>query len=258
MKEEAKARLTLVLEIIDTFPRSEWKKLVDKTLARDGTELRKELSYAMPPGQKPPGFDEFMEQYVEFKEILQTIAHTGKIDVYSRGFWRNLASDNHASKLAIFGMNAYGRLVAENLMSEIIQLVKDRPESEAERWNDAAYELHGVDWDAAIKQHDRAIAAEHDYPLAWINKGIALKNQRRYEEAIKCYDEAKSIDPEHKKAWFNKGNALSERAGTTMNAEDIQAAVQCYEMALQINPEYQLAVNALIRCRLALESGIFT
>jgi len=48
------------------------------------------------------------------------------------------------------------------------------------------------------------------YKEAWLNKGVALKQQGKHEEAIKAYDIAIEIYPQFATAWNYKGNSLKE------------------------------------------------
>jgi len=58
---------------------------------------------------------------------------------------------------------------------------------------------------------DKATELNPEYAAAWNNKGIALFNQREYEEAIKAYDKAIELNPEDAYAWNNKGIALAKQ-----------------------------------------------
>jgi tetratricopeptide (TPR) repeat protein len=59
---------------------------------------------------------------------------------------------------------------------------------------------------------DRALEIDLRNANAWINKGSALRNLKRYDEAIACYDRALDIDPRNATAWINKGIALEHLA----------------------------------------------
>jgi len=39
----------------------------------------------------------------------------------------------------------------------------------------------------------------------WLNQGIALGNQGKFDEAIQAFDEAIRINPQLAEAWYNKG-----------------------------------------------------
>lgn len=65
----------------------------------------------------------------------------------------------------------------------------------------------------------------------WLNRGIALTRDRRWEEAITCYDHALALNPGYERAWFNKGAALGPLGR-------MEEAVSCFEHALELNPLY--------------------
>ena len=52
---------------------------------------------------------------------------------------------------------------------------------------------------------------------AFMDQGVALSKQRKYEEAIKAYDEAIKLDPTDPNIWNKKGAAL-EALGKTSEA----------------------------------------
>ncbi|VVB70018.1 Beta-barrel assembly-enhancing protease [uncultured archaeon] len=64
---------------------------------------------------------------------------------------------------------------------------------------------------------------------SWLNQGIALANQSKYDEAIQAFDKAIKINPQYEAAWFLKGAALNRQG---MYAD----AIQAYDKAIEINP----------------------
>ncbi len=68
----------------------------------------------------------------------------------------------------------------------------------------------------------------------WLNEGLALYNQSRYDEALQAYDKAIEIDPQCAEAWFNKGNALDKQSA-------YESAIKAYEKAIKINPQLSAA-----------------
>ncbi len=70
----------------------------------------------------------------------------------------------------------------------------------------------------------------------YINQGIALVNQRRFEEALASYDQALQIQPRHADALCNRGNAL-------ISLNRIQDALDSYEQALAIQPQHMQALS---------------
>jgi len=69
---------------------------------------------------------------------------------------------------------------------------------------------------------------------AWINKGIALDGQGRYDEAIKAYDKAIGLDRHDAKTWNNKGATFAKQG-------KYDDALQHFEFAIQLDPDYSMA-----------------
>ena len=44
----------------------------------------------------------------------------------------------------------------------------------------------------------------------WFSQGVALQEQKKYDEAIKAYDEVIRLAPDHAEPWSNKGVALAD------------------------------------------------
>jgi tetratricopeptide (TPR) repeat protein len=87
----------------------------------------------------------------------------------------------------------------------------------------------------ALGYFEAALESSPRFALAWINKGIALKNLSRLDEAIACYDKVIcEIDSHFKKAWHNRAVALILKG-------DLAGASVCLETALQIDPDYTVA-----------------
>ncbi len=47
--------------------------------------------------------------------------------------------------------------------------------------------------------------------MDWLDKGLLLYNQSKYDEAIEAYDRAIEIDPQLVFAWLFKGRALYDQ-----------------------------------------------
>lgn len=79
--------------------------------------------------------------------------------------------------------------------------------------------------------------AANKYPLnarAVSNYGIALMNQRSYNEAIPLLKRAAEINPKDSILWYNLGTCF-KLAGQT------DKSIESYEKALELNPRYQKA-----------------
>ncbi|MGV8175169.1 MAG: tetratricopeptide repeat protein [Methanothrix sp.] len=88
----------------------------------------------------------------------------------------------------------------------------------------------------AIELCNKAIELDPTYSLGWINKGINLIFQQKYDEAVEAYEEAIRLDPGDSSAWSHKGNALSHQ-------RKYDEAVEAYEEAIRLEPDYAFAWN---------------
>lgn len=135
-------------------------------------------------------------------------------------------------------MGFYARLVQNCLSVELIEILKNRELSEAEILDDRGHELNQERrYQEALPYFDRALELSPRFCLAYINKGIALKNLGRLNEAITCYDTViEEINPQHKKAWHNKAVALWTKG-------ELDEARRCVNRALKIDPNYSVALG---------------
>ena len=76
--------------------------------------------------------------------------------------------------------------------------------------------------DLALKYFDQAIKINNKNSAIFNNKGIVLKELKRFEEAIQNYDAALQVDPKYAAAYNNKGNALQA-------LKRFEEALQSYE-----------------------------
>ena len=101
----------------------------------------------------------------------------------------------------------------------------------AEEWLNKGVELYSQGkYDQAIEAYDQAISINPQYAEAWNNKGLALRALGEYDEAIKAYDQAISINPQIAEAWSNKGVAL-QALGRTSEADAAFAKAEELENA---------------------------
>jgi tetratricopeptide (TPR) repeat protein len=89
----------------------------------------------------------------------------------------------------------------------------------------------GGESNQALDCYDRSIAAYPDNHKTWNNKGILLKNLKRYEEALKSCERCLEIQPDYVAGLFNRGTIL---AILKFYAE----AIESYNCALIINPAH--------------------
>ncbi|GEM_PF-2359319 len=65
---------------------------------------------------------------------------------------------------------------------------------------------------------------------SWLNQGIALGDQGKYEEAIQAFDAVIKINPQYEAAWYLKGAALHQKAR-------YDEALGAIDKAIEINPQ---------------------
>ena len=89
---------------------------------------------------------------------------------------------------------------------------------------------------AAIDSYKQALKIKPDFPEAYNNMGIALKNKGNLDAAIHSYEQALKIKPDYADAYYNMGNALKDKG-------ELDAALESYEQALKIKPDNPEAYN---------------
>jgi tetratricopeptide (TPR) repeat protein len=88
-----------------------------------------------------------------------------------------------------------------------------------------------MQFDDAIESYKKALEIKPDYPEAYYNMGIALKNQGNLDAAIDNYKKALDLKPNYVEAYFNMGNLLKDKG-------DFEAAIDSYKKALEIKSDY--------------------
>jgi hypothetical protein len=105
----------------------------------------------------------------------------------------------------------------------------------AEAWSNKGVALKELKrFDEAIAQYDKALSLKPDYHEAWTNKGVTLHELKRFDEAIAQYDKALSLKPDYHEAWTNKGVTLHE-------LKRFDEAIAQYDKALSLKPDYDEA-----------------
>jgi len=195
---EALARSAVAVEEIKEYSDPiEFEKAFQRVLENQSvsptTFWREEELQTMPQEQR-----EFLEkqisEYRDLKGLMQQI-------------YQNTAPEDPKRKVMmdfdprkVFGsvalqeeaigpyMGFYSRLVQNCLAVELIKALKNRELGEAEKLDDRGDELNQErSYREALPYFDKALELSPRFSLAWINKGIALKNLGRLDEAI-CYN----------------------------------------------------------------------
>ncbi len=65
-------------------------------------------------------------------------------------------------------------------------------------------------FEEALLAYERAIAIDPNFAAAYIGKGVALRNLKRYDEALLAHDRAMQIDPGDAAAYNNKSLVLND------------------------------------------------
>lgn len=229
--------------VIDAFEHtapSKWRRLVTEVFERQRfDDLQRFYGHQVTLTPK-----KFYEDYLEWKALLGSRALKDG-SAFGRQFWDSLL--NTSKQMPIKELESYHMECCAMLMREMLATFTRADLCKAEELNDAGYERHHYGgYEQAIPLHDQAIGLEPEFSIAWINKGIVLKNLNRLDEAIACYDHViKNIDSRYKKAWHNKGVALQLK-------EEFLPAIECLDQAISLDPGYEIAIRVRETCLVAL------
>jgi tetratricopeptide (TPR) repeat protein len=98
----------------------------------------------------------------------------------------------------------------------------------------------------ALRLAEQALALQPNHALAWLARGNALNDLKRYDDAIESFARALALQPDLAQAWLGRGDALRD----LRRLVDAKAA---YEKALSLKPDLAPAHDAL--GALLLETG---
>jgi tetratricopeptide (TPR) repeat protein len=142
-------------------------------------------------------------------------------------------NDKASRRLAVL----YDRAdVQEKAWVEFQELLKKKPKDPA-LLNDVGYSLYNrARWAEAETYLRRAVAADKNFKPAWVNLGLALAQQGKYQEALEA--SIKAVTPAE--AHVNVGFVLVTQG---KRAE----AIAAYRQALQFEPTLQKAQAALAK-----------
>ena len=104
-------------------------------------------------------------------------------------------------------------------------------------YNGRGYVLNSKgQYDAAIKDYDKALSLKSDYAAAYSDRGLAYYGKGQYDAAIKDFDKALSLKSDYAKGYNNRGNALN-------NMGQYDAAIKDFDKALSLKSDYAEAYN---------------
>lgn len=87
-------------------------------------------------------------------------------------------------------------------------------------------------YNESLHYFDAALAIDPDFTEAWIAKGVALHNLKRYDAAIACYNKSLEIlDPPDAGTWHLKGMAFRDWG-------KYEEAAECNRRAAELDPRY--------------------
>ena len=92
----------------------------------------------------------------------------------------------------------------------------------------------------ALPFFDKSIAASYTFMEAWLEKGLALYDLKKYKEAAEVLEKAISIQNNFDKGYYYLGQCYEK-----LNRTD--EAIQAYQMALNYDPDYVEVKDALGR-----------
>jgi tetratricopeptide (TPR) repeat protein len=99
-------------------------------------------------------------------------------------------------------------------------------------------------YDQAISDYNRAIAAKPDYAIAYEARGNSYYKLRQFDWAITDYTRAIALMPDNAESYGNRGNAY-------LALGKVDKAIADYQKALKLDPTNQSAVAGVPLARAA-------
>ncbi len=90
----------------------------------------------------------------------------------------------------------------------------------------------------SIPFFDKAIVSDYNFILAYLEKGLALYDLKKYKESADVFETAVKVQNQFDQGYYYLGQCYEK-----LNM--IQEAIEVYEMALQLDPDYIEAKDAL-------------
>ena len=146
----------------------------------------------------------------------------------------NAAASRDAAKPAQTLPKPDAGKMAQELPKEQGEVAGQSPDFAAIQSGIASYQKR--DLDAAYREFSRAIAINGENPTAFVNRGIVLRDMKRYEEAQKDFLTAQSFDSQNALIEFEMGlTALAQNdSGTAFAHMDRAVALQPNDMGAQM------------------------
>ena len=89
--------------------------------------------------------------------------------------------------------------------------------------------------ETALASFDRALAVRPDHAEALSNRGVTLRELKRFDEALASFHRALVVRPDHAEALSNRGLTLHE-------LKRLEEALASFDRALKVRPDYSVAL----------------
>jgi tetratricopeptide (TPR) repeat protein len=100
-----------------------------------------------------------------------------------------------------------------------------------------AYKNQGK-FDEAIEVYKTCILLKPNYAAAYENLGIAFKNKGDLDKAVEAYKKAILLKPDHANVYYNMGNVLSDQL-------KFKEAIEYYRKSISLKPNYVQAYHSM-------------
>jgi tetratricopeptide (TPR) repeat protein len=81
-----------------------------------------------------------------------------------------------------------------------------------------------------MKILEECIAINPDEPISYLNMGVILLDQKKFNDSYLCFNKALELAKNWSVAWSNKGAVLSDLGKS-------EEAIKCYDKAIEIKPD---------------------
>ena len=91
-------------------------------------------------------------------------------------------------------------------------------------------------FDEALACYGKAISLDHNFADAYNNRGVVLYELGRFDEALTAFDRAAWLKPDYAEACNNRGNALKA-------LKQFDEALKSYDRAIGLKRDFAVAYN---------------